>query len=68
MRNGVDTILVDPHGERPAHTMLAVYSEMMLTVARVYHSAPNVLEMTLDEIAFFYDGIRGELKERTKAT
>ncbi len=43
-----------------------VYREMMTAVARVYRSAPNVLDMDTDEIEFFYDGIRTELESLTK--
>jgi hypothetical protein len=39
---------------------------MMTAVARVYRSAPNVLELDVDEIEFFYNGIRAELESLTK--
>ena len=66
VRKGENVKLMDPHGESPRHTRQRVYSEMMIMIARVYHSLPDVRTMTLDEIAFFYDGIRGELLDRTK--
>jgi hypothetical protein len=42
------------------------YREMMTAIARVYRSAPNVLELDTDEIEFFYNGIRAELESLTK--
>lgn len=65
VRNGQDTILQDPRGEECRHTLTRVYSEMILTVAMNYNSAPNVLDMDLDEIEFFYNGIRADLKRST---
>lgn len=66
VRNGVDVILRDPQDRKDLHTFMAVYGEMMLTVAMNYNSAPNVLEMTSDEIEYFYNGIRRTLRESTK--
>jgi hypothetical protein len=66
VRHGENVILQDPHGIRPAHTRYAVYSEMMLNIAMHYRSAPDVRTLTLDELEFFYNGIRGYLMEITK--
>ena len=45
---------------------MAVYGEMMLTVASNYSAVGNVLDMTVDDIEFFYDGLRATLKKATK--
>jgi hypothetical protein len=39
---------------------------MFLTICRMYRSLPDPFNLTLDQVEFFYDGIRGELKEATK--
>lgn len=61
VRNGEDAKL--PKGE---HTLLPVYTEMMLQVARDYSGIPDIRTLTLDEIRFFYDGLRAELKAHSK--
>lgn len=66
VRHGEEVNIEDPHGLVPRHTFLNVYGEMMLTIARIYHSLPDVRTMTVEEIEFFYDGIREELKANTK--
>lgn len=48
------------------HNRINVYGEMMLQVAMTYRSAPDVRTMTLDEIEFFYNGIRDVLIQSTK--
>ena len=50
----------------PRHTKFNVYSEMMIQIARTYNGIPDVRTMTLEEIEFFYNGIRGELIQATK--
>ena len=52
--------------ETGAHTALNVYRHMMIMISKVYKSAPDVRTMTIDEIEFFYDGIRADLVEMTK--
>lgn len=52
----------------PVHTRWRVYREMMLQIARTYPSIPDVRTMTLDQIEFFYEGIRGELEAMTKGS
>lgn len=49
-----------------AHTVQAVYSEMLLQVCRLYAGLPDPRSLSMREIAFFYDGCRGELYELTK--
>lgn len=38
----------------------------MLQIARTYPSLPDVRTLTLEQIEFFYEGIRGELESMTK--
>ena len=45
---------------------MAVYSEMLLQVAREYPGLPDPRTMTLEEIRFFYNGLRGDLSRLTK--
>lgn len=58
VRSGSDVIL-----GRGAHVLPHVYLEMMLSVARLYNSAPNVLDLPISTIRLFYNGIRSELKK-----
>lgn len=37
----------------------------LLQVARDYAGLPDVRELKLNEILFYYDGMRGELEQRT---
>jgi hypothetical protein len=50
------------------HTRIAVYSEMLLNVLASYSLGIDYRTMTENEIEFFYDGLRSELKEATKPT
>ena len=45
---------------------MAVYSEMLLQVSREYSGLPDPRTMTLEEIRFFYEGLRGDLYSLTK--
>jgi hypothetical protein len=40
---------------------------MLLQICRDYPGLPDPRTMTLAEIRFFYDGLRPELRETTKA-
>ena len=62
VRNGCDETL--PKG---SHTFYNVYTEMFLQILRDYPSLPDVRTLKAHEIRFFYNGLRGELKEHTKA-
>lgn len=66
MRNGGNVRLPPDRDGRARHTRMNVYGEMMLQVARTYSGCPNVLQMDLEQISFFYDGIRSELLASTK--
>jgi hypothetical protein len=48
------------------NTYLVVHTEMLLHVCRDYHGIGDYRNLTASEIRFFYDGLRGELKEATK--
>lgn len=60
VRHGVDEYLT-----RGRHRVVAVYSEMLLQVSREYSGLPDPRTMTLDEIRFFYNGLRGDLHNLT---
>lgn len=61
VRHGVDEFLT-----RGRHRVVAVYSEMLLQVSREYPGLPDPRTMTLAEIRFFYNGIRGDLRDISK--
>jgi hypothetical protein len=48
------------------HTMGEVFREMFIQVLRTYPSLPDPRTLSMDEIEFLYEGIRGELEEVTK--
>jgi hypothetical protein len=50
----------------PMHTMSFVFGEMLLQICRDYPSLPDPRSLTLDEIIFFYEGLRPELIRATK--
>ena len=39
---------------------------MLYMIAKVYRSEPDVRTLDIEQIEFFYDGIRVDLKELTK--
>ena len=51
---------------RSSHTYHAVYRVMLLQIAREYPSLPDLRTLTEDDIRFFYDGLRHDLKKYTK--
>lgn len=59
VRHGADATL-------PSHTLVPVYGEMLLQICRDYAGLPDPRTLTLDEIEFFYEGLRAELKRHTK--
>lgn len=67
MREGFDTRLGTDREGQPLHTRAAVTTEMFLTICVYYKSLPDPLSLSLDEIEFFYDGIRARLKAETKS-
>lgn len=66
MRHGADEFL-PRHREtgEQQHTLVRVYSEMLLQIARDYPGLPDARTLTLTEIRFFYEGLRPELKKHT---
>lgn len=61
VRLGEDVIL--PKGQ---HTRVNVYCEMIMQIARDYPGLPDVRELTEQQIEFFYDGLRPELRRHTR--
>lgn len=59
MRGGVDA-------RARVHNARAVYAEMLLQICRDYPGLPDPRTLTVDEIVFFYNGLRTELKKHTK--
>ena len=47
------------------HNFLNVYTEMLLQISRDYSTLPDIRTMSITEIRFFYDGLRGEIKAHT---
>lgn len=56
----------DPETGAVLHCAELVYGEMMMSVAREYSAIPDVRTLTFGEIAYFYNGLRGDLKRATK--
>lgn len=50
----------------PLHTRANVITEMFLQITLLYPGLPDPRTLDLDEIEFFYDGIRGQLLEDTE--
>lgn len=64
VRRGESRPLLDREGGNYADN---VYPEMLLQICRDYPGLPDVRTMKVREIIFFYDGLRAELEQRTKA-
>jgi len=45
---------------------MPVFREMLLQICRDYPGLPDPRTLTMSEILFFYEGLRGELHSRTK--
>lgn len=45
---------------------MTVYSEMLLQISLEYPGLPDARTLTLDEIRFFYEGLRHNLQKMTK--
>ena len=61
VRHGVDEFLT-----RGRHRIVTVYSEMLLQVSREYPGLPDPRTLTIEEIRFFYEGLRGDLRVLTQ--
>lgn len=44
----------------------ATWIEMMLQVARDYPAIPDIRTLSVGEIAFYFNGLRNELKKHTR--
>lgn len=65
VRNGADFFHPDEDGQ-PRHTFSNVYPEMLLVICRNYPGLPDARTLELDEIVWFYEGLRETLKNETK--
>lgn len=67
MRSGNDARLANDIKTRAVrHVRSAVYGEMLLQITRNYGGLPDPRTLKAYEIRFFYEGIRGEIREQTK--
>jgi hypothetical protein len=66
VRRGEEVILEPNEDGIPRHTRANVVTEMFLQICMSYPGLPDARTLDLDEIEFFYDGIRGQLIEDTK--
>lgn len=66
VRDGMDVSLGYDRDGRPLHTRANVFTAMYLQICMSYPGLPDVRTLSLDEIEFFYEGIRGQLKTDTK--
>ena len=53
---------------RRDHTSSVVHRSMLWQICRGYSTLPDPRTLTITEIVFWYDGLRVELRERTKPT
>lgn len=67
MRSGADARLPnDAASGSVRHTAYAVYTEMLIQICRDYPGLPDPRTLTIDEVVFFYSGLRRELREHTR--
>src|SRR6185369_3200227 len=67
VRNGADARLPrDAKTGAERHTLVPVYSEMLLQICSDYPSLGDPRQLTLAEIRFFYNGLRKSLHKHTK--
>ncbi len=52
-----------PNGENTAGI---VYTEMLLQICRDYPALPDPRTLTVNEVRFFYEGLRSELEKHTE--
>jgi len=65
VHGGQDTTFGYDEDGNPLHTRLNVMRHMILEICYRYPGLPDVRTLDLDEIEFFYDGIRGILRKET---
>lgn len=66
MRSGEDHHLGFDIDGNPRHTRLNVYPAMYAQICMSYQVLPDPRSLSLDEIEFYYDNIRAQLKIDTK--
>lgn len=67
MRSGADGRLPrDRASGANVHVAPVVYREMLLQVCRDYAGLPDPRTLSIDDILFFYNGLRPELRKHTK--
>lgn len=67
VRNGADARLpIDVKSGRSSHSAVNVYREMLLQICRDYAGLPDPRTLTQNEICFFYNGLREELKRHAR--
>jgi hypothetical protein len=67
VRGGADTRLpTDRETGKSTHTMVNVYSDLLLHICRAYRVLPDPRTMTTSEIRFYFEGIRSSLKPKPK--
>jgi hypothetical protein len=66
VRDGESVILGTDREGNVLHNRINVYAEMLICICLRYPGIPDPRTLTLDEIDFFYEGIRGQLESDTK--
>jgi hypothetical protein len=66
VRNGEEVILEPTADGIEMHTRAHVVTEMFFQICMRYPGLPDPRTLDLDEIEFFYDGIRGQLLAETR--
>jgi hypothetical protein len=67
VRSGADTRLPRAReSNATVHVAPVVYREMLLQICRDYAGLPDPRTLSIDDILFFYDGLRPELRKHTK--
>lgn len=62
---GQETTLGYDREGNPLHTRLNVMRRMILEICYRYPGLPDVRTLSIDEVEFFYDGLRGILIAET---
>jgi hypothetical protein len=66
VRGGQNTTLGYDQDGNSLHTRMNVLNTMILDICYHYRGLPDVRTLDMDEIEFFYDGLRGILIDKTK--
>lgn len=70
VRDGTDARLPPERDEdgklQSAHTVYAVYREMLFQICRDYPGLPDPRTLTMREIRAFYEPLRADLKKLSK--